>query len=227
MANNNWYLIEPNYDSSDFVEDIIEKGEVADPKIATVYGTEEDKFQHNIQYRDCYTSFIIDPDIMDQLLKYFGPVLKKLKYNISHLESLQYTVYDEGHYYNWHQDNHPAPYEDGTIRKLSMTMFLTDPDEYEGGELEIDSGEADNTALYVGGYKVFEVDVEKTIVEDTSDPVSADQIKEQDAKLLHNYNPNEHGIGSTIQVGRISSDFKVTGVTLEGDLDFGSDDDSF
>ena len=66
MANNNWYLIEPNYDSSDFVEDIIEKGEVADPKIATVYGTEEDKFQHNIQYRDYYTSFIIDPDIMER-----------------------------------------------------------------------------------------------------------------------------------------------------------------
>lgn len=148
MANNNWYLIEPNYDSSDFVEDIIEKGEVADPKIATVYGTEEDKFQHNIQYRDCYTSFIIDPDIMDQLLKYFGPVLKKLKYNISHLESLQYTVYDEGHYYNWHQDNHPAPYEDGTIRKLSMTMFLTDPDEYEGGELEIEfGGPGDNSKI--------------------------------------------------------------------------------
>lgn len=51
-------------------------------------------------------------------------------------EHLQFTVYDsaeEGHY-DWHIDiNMPTE----TPRKLSFVLQLTDPAEYEGGELQI------------------------------------------------------------------------------------------
>lgn len=50
------------------------------------------------------------------------------------VEDLQYTKYEEdGGHYNWHMDKggvQPAP------RKLSVVMQLSDPDEYEGGDLE-------------------------------------------------------------------------------------------
>lgn len=49
-------------------------------------------------------------------------------------EKLQLTNYDqsENGMYGWHQD-----YGGGISRKLSLTLQLTDPSEYEGGNLQI------------------------------------------------------------------------------------------
>ena len=57
------------------------------------------------------------------------------------LVNLQYNK--KGQYYDWHCDGWDKPYmEDGPtkgkIRKLSVTVTLTDPKEYKGGELEFD-----------------------------------------------------------------------------------------
>lgn len=52
---------------------------------------------------------------------------------------VQYTVYDEtfkGHY-GWHLDVGPS----NSRRKLSVVVQLSDPSEYEGGELQIQTGE--------------------------------------------------------------------------------------
>ena len=51
------------------------------------------------------------------------------------LSSLQYTIYNEGDFYNWHTDHHLKPYKNNTVRKLSFTLCLND--EYEGGDFEI------------------------------------------------------------------------------------------
>jgi PKHD-type hydroxylase len=59
-------------------------------------------------------------------------------------ESVQFTKYKLGQYYDWHCDSWDKPYdrqntpEHGKIRKLSMTCQLTDGSEYRGGELEFD-----------------------------------------------------------------------------------------
>jgi PKHD-type hydroxylase len=53
------------------------------------------------------------------------------------VEDLQYTVYegtDEGHY-TWHLDRGIG--NDTSPRKLSLVLQLSDPSEYEGGDLEI------------------------------------------------------------------------------------------
>lgn len=51
------------------------------------------------------------------------------------VEDMQFTVYDgEGDHYEWHIDagvNHNAP------RKFSLVLQLTDPNQYDGGELQI------------------------------------------------------------------------------------------
>ena len=79
-------------------------------------------------------------------------------------ENLQYTKYSEGQYYNWHNDagisNYYKPQyvansgnsdEDSDnlqvtdflktscelVRKLSFTLQLSDPDEYEGGNVQL------------------------------------------------------------------------------------------
>ena len=51
-------------------------------------------------------------------------------------DALQYGIYSDGGYYDWHVD-----IIDDSIkfpRKLSMTIWLNDPDEYEGGEFDIE-----------------------------------------------------------------------------------------
>ena len=74
-------------------------------------------------------------------------------------ESLQYTVYGEGEYYGWHNDQGLATYykpiSQGNrghggeilqdfvnqnceqVRKLSFSLLLSDPDTYEGGNLQL------------------------------------------------------------------------------------------
>lgn len=73
-------------------------------------------------------------------------------------ESLQYTVYGEGEYYGWHNDagisSYFKPLSQGNrghgeviatdfinqncekVRKLSFSLLLSDPDTYEGGNLQ-------------------------------------------------------------------------------------------
>jgi PKHD-type hydroxylase len=53
-------------------------------------------------------------------------------------ETSQFTIYKKGQYYDWHSDSWDKPYKNGKVRKLSMTINLTDPKEYKGGELEFD-----------------------------------------------------------------------------------------
>ena len=58
-------------------------------------------------------------------------------------ESCQFTKYKKGQYYDWHCDSWNKPYvkddeRKGKIRKLSVTLTLSDPKTYKGGELEFD-----------------------------------------------------------------------------------------
>lgn len=61
------------------------------------------------------------------------------KFDLSRLESLQYTVYNEGQFYRDHMDlGYKNP--NNAVRKLSFTMQLSDPIDYDGGELLIKHG---------------------------------------------------------------------------------------
>ena len=74
-------------------------------------------------------------------------------------ESLQYTVYGKGEFYGWHNDcglaTHYKPVREGNrgagdkiahdfinencekVRKLSFSLLLSDPEDYEGGNLQL------------------------------------------------------------------------------------------
>lgn len=62
--------------------------------------------------------------------------------DIEQVEPFQHTTYHaqqgtRGGFYTWHTDAGDRPYENsGMIRKLSMSLQLTDPDEYEGGNFQ-------------------------------------------------------------------------------------------
>ena len=82
-------------------------------------------------------------------------------YDIEHVDrnSLQYTVYNEGHFYGWHNDGglpicyqpvsngNQGSYDEQTqdflsttcekVRKLSFSLLLSDPETYEGGNFQL------------------------------------------------------------------------------------------
>ena len=64
-------------------------------------------------------------------------------------ESCQFTKYEKGQYYDWHCDswdktyNQPNTPSHGKIRKLSVTLTLSNPKDYKGGELEFDFRDRD------------------------------------------------------------------------------------
>ena len=62
------------------------------------------------------------------------------------IEAIQITRYAKNEFYNWHVDQDAKPYpptarnknQRGKIRKLSMTINLTDPTTYKGGRMQFE-----------------------------------------------------------------------------------------
>ncbi len=81
------------------------------------------------------------------LMNTFNQKIAKWNFELKALEAIQYTIYNIGGEYNWHIDSFPKYkqmidqktglpiYID---RKVSITIFLNDPNEYEGGEFDIE-----------------------------------------------------------------------------------------
>ena len=52
-------------------------------------------------------------------------------------EQAQYTEYPRGGFYDWHMDSSMEMSDMPTVRKISMTLLLSDPKDFKGGELEL------------------------------------------------------------------------------------------
>ena len=70
-------------------------------------------------------------------------------FNWDYSESCQFTKYKPGQYYGWHSDGWDRVYHEkgptqGKIRKLSVTVSLSDEKDYSGGELEFQFRNMDN-----------------------------------------------------------------------------------
>lgn len=73
---------------------------------------------------------------------------------LTELNQFQYLKYGPGGFYNWHQDiiDRSAP----TIRGLTMSLNITDENDYEGGELLVKDGTQIITNLKkAGSYIIF------------------------------------------------------------------------
>jgi len=52
-------------------------------------------------------------------------------------EPAQFTEYPVGGFYDWHMDCDVVMAHEPPVRKISMTLLLNDPSEFEGGHLEL------------------------------------------------------------------------------------------
>lgn len=80
----------------------------------------------------------------------------KFQFDLSHFQQLQYGKYKPGGHYKWHYDCGPNLNEH---RKLSFVLGLSDPNSYEGGELQInangDANEPHSLKIKRGDLVVF------------------------------------------------------------------------
>lgn len=106
--------------------------------------------------RDSNVCFLSDPWIHKEILPFVHEANKKAGWNfqIDSNEAFQFTKYKLNQFYDWHCDsfiepfkNHEMPWLIGKIRKLSVTVSLSDPETYKGGELEFDFRNGDKKKI--------------------------------------------------------------------------------
>ena len=98
-------------------------------------GFEEKQYD---KYRSCEIHYPKDSSILSRVgRKYFQYLNNQFyRYDLKNLFEFQLIKYYVGGNYNWHCDYGIAP-KRGMSRKLSMSIQLTIPEEYEGGELQL------------------------------------------------------------------------------------------
>jgi len=52
-------------------------------------------------------------------------------------EQAQYTEYETGGFYDWHTDSNLTFEDMPPVRKISLTLLLNDPKDFDGGQLEL------------------------------------------------------------------------------------------
>jgi len=97
----------------------------------------------NKTQRDCKIAWINDKWIYDIINPFIYTANKNAGWNFQYdwNESSQFTIYEKGHYYGWHTDQIKPPNRgnkntDNKIRKLSLTLQLTDKTQYQGGDFQ-------------------------------------------------------------------------------------------
>lgn len=84
------------------------------------------------------------------------------QYDLTHMESIQFTKYEpDSNFYGKHID---SMYETNSSRKLSVSVLMTDPEEFDGGDLNIYIGDDPmplpkdrGTALFFPSWSLHEV----------------------------------------------------------------------
>ena len=94
--------------------------------------------------RDCKTAWIDEKWIYNIINPFIHIANKNAGWNFEWdwNEKLQFTIYQKGEHYSWHSDQNSNLYKEknkhfnGKIRKLSLTLQLTDKKKYEGGDFQ-------------------------------------------------------------------------------------------
>ena len=69
-------------------------------------------------------------------------------------EPAQFTEYPKGGFYDWHMDADVNCHFEPPIRKMSMTILLSNPSEFEGGDLEF-MAEGNKPPALIQGQAIF------------------------------------------------------------------------
>jgi|TARA_Y100000015_G_C2394628_1_gene92033 PKHD-type hydroxylase len=131
--------------------DIVKYGHQMQDQMAVTGGYENKKLDKKQvkdlkKKRDSNVVWMSDKWIYREIQPYIHEANRNAGWNFEwdFSEACQFTKYKKDQFYDWHCDSWDKPYEEknlpsyGRIRKLSVTVSLSDPKDYTGGELEFD-----------------------------------------------------------------------------------------
>ena len=110
-------------------------------KDASIVGSDK-KGRDDPSIRKTSVHFIKDKDnkVNDLAWHFLREANKKqFNYELTFFQAIQFAEYKDGGFYGWHQDASGID-PDNETRKLSLTLVLSDPNKFEGGELQFYSG---------------------------------------------------------------------------------------
>ena len=102
----------------------------------------EKKGRDDPAIRKTSVDFITDKDNkINELAWHFLREANKIQFNydLTFFQAIQFAEYKDGGFYGWHQDDSGVD-KSNEIRKLSLSLILSDPDTFEGGELQFYNG---------------------------------------------------------------------------------------
>ena len=142
MNLNNYYYFFPKAIPDTVCDDIVRYAKTIEPSTA---GTGNKKIDLK-NVRDSNVVWLNDKWIYNEIWPFIDEANKKAGWNFQweSSEDCQFTIYNQQQHYDWHCDSWrqsydtPGKFNHGKIRKLSVTLLLSDPKSYEGGELEFD-----------------------------------------------------------------------------------------
>jgi len=155
----NYYWVFPNAVPHHICDDIVRYGnskkELIGRTAAFKNETLSQKDIKNLQKkRNSNITWLSDRWIYKEIQPYVNQANRNAGWNFKWdwSEPCQFTKYKLNQYYDWHRDSFNTPYDrpedpnfNKKIRKLSVTLSLSDPSEYEGGELEFNFNDPELT----------------------------------------------------------------------------------
>ena len=132
-----WYS-QNNRLSAQICDEIIASGKELGIESASVNraGVSADTME-NTRLRNASTAFFPERHPLEELLANYIRTANQEAWNfvMSGHEPIQFGAYKRGGFYGWHADIYYHP--EIPIRKLSVTVNLSDPKDYAGGNLEM------------------------------------------------------------------------------------------
>lgn len=141
---------------ADHCADIIKKHSPAEWAPGLVHGiTTAEGVPSDV--RTSSTTFLTvadDVELFDMLLAIALKGNEHFQFDIDFFDAVQLAKYEEGDFYDWHMDIGP---QQAGNRKLSMTVQLSSPESYEGGDLELSSSATEGhiASREIGSVTVF------------------------------------------------------------------------
>jgi PKHD-type hydroxylase len=121
----------PNGFDGEKLNKIFEQKEVTETQVASTFGDVDDIRKSRIAW------LTNNPTVHAMLTPFISEAKKAMDVDVTMKCDIQYTEYhaNEGGKYDWHHDVLWTR-NDGMDRKLSLTVQLSDPSDYDGGDFE-------------------------------------------------------------------------------------------
>tara|TARA_B100000959_G_C14873289_1_gene579257 strand:+ start:7 stop:591 length:585 start_codon:yes stop_codon:yes gene_type:complete len=166
---------------------------------ASLYNFDKTSSTNDPKIRKTFINWVEDKDNkVNALAWHFLREANKTQFNydLTYFQPIQFGEYKDGGFFEWHQDDANVD-KSNEIRKLSLVLVLSDPDTFEGGELQFYNG--DRPMRDMG---------EITAEQATNDIKSQGTVVVFDSRDWHRVTPVTKGVRHSIVCWTVGPNFK-------------------